>query len=218
MKNFGTIFWGVLLICCGIILGGNAMDIWDVNIFFTGWWTLFIIVPCVYGIIKDGFHAGNTVGLLIGLALLCSAWGFFPWSLIWKLAIPCLLVLIGLALLFGRRGGEEYHGDSGHISAFCSGQELRVVDAPYHGGAISATMGGVELDLRRAVITEDITIKASTFMGGIEITFPPNVRVEVNSSPFFGGVDNKIISVVSPSAVTVYLECRPVLGGIELKS
>ncbi|HIZ76579.1 MAG TPA: hypothetical protein H9669_02990 [Firmicutes bacterium] len=222
MKNrFGAALWGVLLIILGIILGGNVLGIWYIDIFFPGWWTLFIIVPCIYNIVKDGFHPGNTVGLLIGVVFLCSAWGLFSWHLIWKMVIPFLLVVIGISLVVGRRNrryeGEEYRGDTGNISAFCCGQELRIENAPYRGGTVSATLGGVELDLRNALITEDITIKARSFMGGIEIYFPPNVRVEVQSSPFLGGVENKISAMAAAFGPTVFVDCRPVLGGIELK-
>ena len=45
MNNFKNIIWGIVLVIIGIIFGLNALEITNINIFFSGWWTLFIIVP-----------------------------------------------------------------------------------------------------------------------------------------------------------------------------
>ena len=45
MKKFGNILWGLVFIAVGLIIGLNAMGITNINIFFKGWWTLFIIIP-----------------------------------------------------------------------------------------------------------------------------------------------------------------------------
>ena len=223
MKNrFGAALWGVLLIILGIILGGNVLGIWYIDIFFPGWWTLFIIVPCIYNIVKDGFHPGNTVGLLIGVVFLCSAWGLFSLAPHLKNGDP-LFIGGNRYQPCGRQKEPQVRRERSIVAIleiflpFCCGQELRIENAPYRGGTVSATLGGVELDLRNALITEDITIKARSFMGGIEIYFPPNVRVEVQSSPFLGGVENKISAMAAAFDPTVFVDCRPVLGGIELK-
>ena len=53
MKKVGNILWGIVLIIIGLIIGGNALGIVNINIFFDGWWTLFIIIPCFIGLFKD---------------------------------------------------------------------------------------------------------------------------------------------------------------------
>ena len=70
MKSFGKVLWGIVLIVVGLIIGGNALGITNINIFFDGWWTLFIIVPCFIGLFKEREKTGNIIGLLIGIALL----------------------------------------------------------------------------------------------------------------------------------------------------
>ena len=37
--------WGIVFVLFGIVLGLNALGITNINIFFAGWWTMFIIVP-----------------------------------------------------------------------------------------------------------------------------------------------------------------------------
>lgn len=43
---------GIVLIILGPIVGGNTLGITNINIFFDGWWTLFIIVPCFIAYLK----------------------------------------------------------------------------------------------------------------------------------------------------------------------
>lgn len=69
MKKFGNVLWGIVLISIGLIMGGNALGITNINIFFDGWWTLFIIIPSFIGLFNDDEKTGNLVGLLIGVAL-----------------------------------------------------------------------------------------------------------------------------------------------------
>ena len=59
MKKFGNVLWGVVLIVIGLIIGGNALGIININIFFDGWWTLFIIIPCFIGLFKDNENIRN---------------------------------------------------------------------------------------------------------------------------------------------------------------
>ena len=100
MKKFGNVLWGVVLIAIGLIIGGNALGITHINIFFDGWWTLFIIIPCFIGLIKDDEKTGSLIGLLIGIALLLGCQNILNFDLIWKLALPTILVLIGLSIVF----------------------------------------------------------------------------------------------------------------------
>ena len=53
MTKLSKILWGVVLILVGGIFALNAFGVTDVEVFFDGWWTLFIIVPCFIGGISD---------------------------------------------------------------------------------------------------------------------------------------------------------------------
>ena len=59
MKRVTKILWGVVLIAAGVIFALNALDITDIDVFFDGWWTLFIIVPCTVGIFTEREKTGN---------------------------------------------------------------------------------------------------------------------------------------------------------------
>ena len=59
MKKFKSIIWGIVLVAVGVIVALNALEITDIDIFFEGWWTLFIIIPCFIGIFTSREKFGN---------------------------------------------------------------------------------------------------------------------------------------------------------------
>ena len=63
MKNLTSVIWGLAFIIVGVIFGLNTLNITDINIFFDGWWTLFIIIPCFINLFKAGDKKGNIIGL-----------------------------------------------------------------------------------------------------------------------------------------------------------
>ena len=59
MKN---IILGLILIILGVIIGLNTFGITSIDIFFDGWWTLFIIIPAILGLSKEKDKTGNIIG------------------------------------------------------------------------------------------------------------------------------------------------------------
>ena len=95
-----NILWGLVLVILGIILGINATGIIKIDIFFPGWWTLFMIVPGLIGLITESDKVGNSILILIGIFLLLASNNIIDFSLIWKLIFPAILVIVGLSLIF----------------------------------------------------------------------------------------------------------------------
>lgn len=107
MKKASGWLWGGVLMALGVILGINALEIANINIFFPGWWTLFIIVPCAIGMFTDEHKGGPMIGLVVGICLLLSCLGVLPFGTFWKLLLPGLLVVIGLAVIMrSTRNGD----------------------------------------------------------------------------------------------------------------
>ena len=100
MKKLSNIIWGIVLVAVGLIFAYNAMFEPDINVFFDGWWTLFIIVPCFVGLVRGKDIKGNVIGLLIGAALLLAARDIIDFSLVWKLIVPAILIVIGISIIF----------------------------------------------------------------------------------------------------------------------
>lgn len=99
MKKTGSWLWGGVLVALGVILGVNALGLAHINIFFPGWWTLFIIVPSAIGLFTDERKSGATVGLVVGICLLLSCLGVLPFGLLWKLLLPVILIIVGVTVM-----------------------------------------------------------------------------------------------------------------------
>ena len=84
--------------------------------------------------------------------------------------------------------------------------------------SIEVFMGGVKLDLRNAVIDKDVNIDIRTFMGGVEILFPENVNLQVDSQNFIGGVDKNSVVNKPDNLHTIHVSARNFMGGVSVKA
>ena len=227
MKKFGNVIWGVVLVIIGLIIGGNALGITNINIFFDGWWTLFIIIPCLVGIFKDNEKTGSIIGLLIGVALLLGCQDILDFDIVWKLVFPAILVIIGLSIIFKdtlggkvsseiKKLNEQRNGENSYCATF-SGQNVKFDGEKFTGADLTAVFGGVKCDLRNAIIESDVVINASSTFGGIEIYVPSNVKIKMKSMPIFGGIENKANEKFDDNSHTIYINGTAIFGGVEIK-
>ena len=232
MKKVSSIVWGLILITLGVILGGNALGIFDINVFFDGWWTLFIIVPCTVGLITDsGERTGHLIGLVVGVCLLLACQNVVSFGKLWQLLLPAIVIIIGVSMIcknvFSKKFNEaakklnEKINDGDETAAVFSGQNINMAGEEFKGRNISAVFGGLKLDLREAKIKEDVIINASAVFGGIEIWVPDDMVVKIKSNSFFGGVSDKrkvkIDEKAKSKKPTIYINGMALFGGVEIK-
>lgn len=151
--------------------------------------------------------------------------GVLSFSIIRKLILPVILVLIGCSIIFkdlinGKINEKikklNKDGLPDYIAVF-SGQDAKIQNQEFKGANAEAIFGGVELDLREAIINEDQIINATSIFGGIDIFLPSNVKVEVKSTPIFGGVSNNTIPSKEENAPTIYINGFCLFGGVDIK-
>lgn len=222
MKNTKNILIGVILIAIGVIIGLNALEIVDINIFFEGWWTLFIIIPCFCGLFDSNDRTGNLIGLLVGVVLLLCVRGVLTFEYVWKLALPVILIIIGLSMIFKNniinkiRKECKSEGRKGVCATFSS-QNVDYDNEKFEGAELNAIFGGIKLDLTKANIKEDVIIDVSSIFGGVTIFVPNDVKVKVTSTSIFGGVDDKSVKNQDKEAKTIYINANCMFGGVEIK-
>lgn len=119
---------------------------------------------------------------------------------------------------------QDFHRGSGYTAytAVLSGRDINFNNEVFDGVMLSAVLGGIDLDLRYAIITKDVTIDIKAILGGVDIIVPRNVKVVVHGSPILGSVEDKTISPNPNSSgmlncPTIYVNATCVLGGIEVK-
>lgn len=225
MKKVSSVLWGIVLIAAGVVPALNVLKVTDIDIFFDGWWTLLIIVPCAIGLLTEREKTGNIIGLVIGVFLLLCCRNILSFSMLWKLMIPVIIVIVGIKLvftgLFGSRANElmkklRLEGkEPGAGCAAFSECNLSYDGEVFEGAELTATFGTVKCDLRNAIIEKDCAIQASAIFGGIDILVPTGINVKVNSNSIFGGVSNK--TPMYRDAPTLYISGTCMFGGVEIK-
>lgn len=217
--------WGLLFIVIGVIWGLNALDITHINLFFDGWWTLFIIVPCFIGLFQEkDSKTDNLIGLVIGLALLLAAQNIISFEIIFKLIMPFILVMIGISFLFGdvmkkkvtEKIKDVNSNDLETIVATFSEQKIHKDHEKFKGANLDAIFGGIVLDLRKATFDKETVIKASSIFGGIDLLLPDDVNVQLKATPIFGGVSNKFKNHQDNKKV-IYIDAFCLFGGVDIK-
>lgn len=205
MKKIENTVIGLILIIIGVIIGLNAFHITNIDLFFDGWWTLFIIVPCFFGLFKDQDKIGNIIGLIVGIYLLLYCQGLINFQFAWKLVVPVIFVLIGLKMIFKDTFNKKKPRQNIYDNQL------------YAGGNYDVTFNGLILDLSKAYLNEETNITISTLFGGVDLYLPDDVNIQIQSSNFLGGVDlhkreNKI-----ENTKVIYLNARCIFGGINIK-
>ena len=249
MKKGNGVVIGLLFILVGLLYAGTALDLFEFSIFFPGWWTLFIIVPCLYALTRrKEDKLGPMVGLIIGLCFLFNAQDFAFHIDLFPMLIAVLCIIIGWKLLFPTKkehkdveftydsdtGEKEVEVNSGtpnntytksnggyvNVSTILGGKDIRVDNECFTGADITVIMGAVDLNLRNAIITEDVYINVTAIMGGIDIYVPANVRIVTDGCvTIMGGIDvnTDFANFHGVDSPRVIITGNCIMGGIDVK-
>ena len=217
-----NIIWGLIFIIAGVIFLGNALNMWEVELFFDGWWTLFIIVPSIVGIFRHGARLSSFTGIIIGTLLFLACQDIIGWGFIWKAFIPVIFIMIGLSLIFRPKTKFEKKvvrkDDKGILDyvAIFSGQEEKIENNKFEGANCISVFGSIDLDLRKAKIKEDVVIECVSVFGSSTILVPDDVNVKTSGVPIFGGIESKF-NENDTKKPTIFIEYTCVFGGVDVK-
>lgn len=233
MKKTSGWLWGGLLIVAGCLWLLKTTGLLDVDIFFPGWWTLIIIIPCFVSFLTEKDKMGSLVGMLIGVALLLGCLGVMSFGMIWKLVLPIMLILIGISVILGnfKKAGIEKkiaavdeknaasHDDEQEFCAAFSGQDINFAGKEFKSCRADALFGGLKIDLREAKLKKDAVLKTGCYFGGVDVLVPEDWKVEVVATSVFGGVEDKRkkVETKDKKQPTLYINATCVFGGVSVK-
>ncbi len=214
-----NIIIGIIIIAVGIILIGNEANLWDFNLFFDGWWTIFIIVPSIIALTQKQIKSG-LIGLSIATFLILTTYDIIGWNLL----LPIAIIVVGILLIIPNRKkskkqntNNQFYDDGKHktkkYTAIFSGSSDKI-NGELNNISITSVFGGVDLDLRNATINHNVEIDCFCLFGGVDIIAPDNVYFEVVGTPIFGGIDNK---TVTTSNKKIIFKCTCLFGGVDIK-
>ena len=221
-----NVLWGLGFIIVGILVLINALGILEINVFFKGWWTLFIIVPCFVNIFKDNDKTASIIGTVFGILLLLAVRDVINFDLLWKILLPLVLIIIGLSLIFKDKVSDKVKDEikklnknsKDEYTATFSGQDLNFDDEEFKGCELNAIFGGIKCDIKNAKLKDDVVINASSIFGGITLYVSKDVNVKVVSNSIFGGVSgNYNKNKNDKKGKTIYVNATCLFGGVEIK-
>lgn len=226
MKQALKSIFGLALIAAGILWILNILDIVVFNFSTDGWWALFVIVPCLFGLFNDKEKLGPTIGLGIGILLLLSARGVISWHLFGQMTLAVIIIAVGLNLLFFRnfgryRGAKEQvvpaEGNREHPTEFNFGRNtLSYAGEHFEGADLKVAFGALVIDLRDAIIDSDVTVSLDAGFCGVQIYVPEHmaVRIIVNSS--FGGVKDCRQNRIDSGSPVIFITGKVGFAGVEI--
>lgn len=218
MKKISTVIVGIVFIIVGVIVGLNSFGITNINIFFDGWWTLFIIIPAINGLVTNEEKTGSIIWLIIGIALLLGCQDLISFDILWKLTLPVILVFIGLSIMFNNNGKKSSKNtDDNEYCACFSGQTIKFDGKDFKGAEVNAIFGGITIDLTNAKVKDGAVIDATAVFGGVTILIPEDLKVEIKSTSVFGGVSDKTKNKEKKDKVTLHINGCSIFGGVDIK-
>lgn len=209
---------GIIVVGFGLLLGN--LNVFNFGDFISTWWPLAIVLAGVLILVNDAkSYIWALIVIAFGVVLQLRELDIVsvnPWQLIW----PLVIVAVGVSILVNRSGSRQLvskeHRDD--IRAILGGSQQKNRSEDFKGSKLTAILGGVELDLRKAVIKNDATVEVFSLMGGIEIKVPRNVIVKNQTSAILGGVEDSTDQELSKTSPTLYITGEVILAGVEIKS
>ena len=211
---------GLVLIIVGLILALDSAGVLRTE-GLGRWWPLVLIGV---GVVKvrqpreDGQRAAGVAFLMLGSLFL------FTSILAVRSAWPLLMVAFGAFLLWqgveGQAAGQAAEtmkvSDSPYISEMALIGIVKRGHRPldFRGGSVTAVIGGVELDLRKANLTSTAYLDVVAFWGGIEIKVPASWTVDARVVALMGAFENKIDSPSTPGAPRLVLRGHAIMGAV----
>lgn len=116
-------------------------------------------------------------------------------------------------------GAENAAEEYLDVAAVFGGVKKSVYSKNFKGGKITCVFGGGEINLLQADFTGTAVLDMTAVFGGCTLIIPSHWQLKINSTPFFGGIDDKrqqpsVISYDKQLVITGGV----VFGGVEIKS
>ena len=228
MKQTAKIVIGLGLIAAGVLWLLHILGILNFRFSTQGWWTLFIIVPCIFGLFSDKDKIGPCIGLGWGVLLLLAAREIITWHMMWQLGLALMIIGIGLQFLFFKSCRPKGACELKTISR--DGKDIRSIDTSFgkqqfsfagekfEGADVQTAFGSLTLDFRGADIAADAFLNINVGFGGMTIIVPENLAVQIAVSSGFGGVSDNRYAKVGTGSPLLVITGKVGFGGVEIRN
>ena len=229
MNKTTKIIIGIALLAFGIGWALDLMGVLNLNFRFDGWWTLFIIIPCLAALIDSKHKTGALIGLGVGILMLLATLQIITWNDLWKYLLCVMAVIWGLSMLFGNKCChnctcqtsepikqiEQDGRQIQQINVNFGKHEYSFGGQRFEGAKVQTSFGFTGIDLRGADIVDGAVVNIECSFGGMELRVDKGVCVDNAIVSSFAGVECNILP--TEGAKTIHLKGHCSFGGIEIK-
>lgn len=222
-SRLSNILWGLFFVLIGIGFAGNVFNLWDFNLFFPGWWTLFIIIPCGISIVQNGFQTSSSIGLVIGVMFLLARQGFFNIRLVGELVFPVILIIVGLGIMFANTrqkapknnyfgpNGQQTQGNYSENNHYNYNQNSSWGNSTHANGssAYTSTFASQNINFDNEIFQGTT---ANAYFGETNLHLENaviNENVTIYCNATFGSIE-----IFLPNYVNVRIQSTPIFGGV----
>lgn len=211
---------GLAIIAAGAALLFSNLGIYNFNALVNDWWPVAIIVTGLLILLNDvKSYVWALLIIVVGSILQLKQLDIVDINP-WQLLTPLLIIFIGISVLLNRSATKKSvtKSERDDITAILSGSNKRNTSEDFRGSKITAIMGGVKIDLRKATIKKEATLELVNFWGGIEIIVPRNIVIRNQTSAIMGGVEDKTEQDIVKNAPVLYITGDVIMAGVEIKN
>lgn len=228
MKQAFKIVLGLALIAAGVLWILNIVGVLNFEFSTKGWWALFVIIPCIFGLFNDKNKIVPCIGIGVGVLLLLAAREVITWNMMWQIALALAIIGFGLQILLLKKC--NYQGVSEHktisrdgkdihrIESSFGKQELSFAGEKFEGAEVESSFGGLSLDFRGADIADQAFLDLNVGFSGVSIIVPEGLAVKVSVSSGFGGVSDNRRTKVDAGTPILIITGKVGFGGVEIKN
>lgn len=211
---------GLVIIAAGAALLFSNLGIYNFDNFVEDWWPLAVIVAGLLVFINDvKSYVWSFLIIAVGVILQLEQLDVLdinPWQLLW----PLIVIFIGVSVILNhsatrRRVSKTQRDDA---TAILGGSDKLNVSDNFLGSKVTAIMGGVKIDLRKATIKKEATLEVFSFWGGVEVIVPRNLIILNQASVILGGVEDKTEQEIAKGTPVLYITGDVIMAGVEIKN
>lgn len=224
----GRMIFGLIVLALGVLWTLDNLNILESEPILR-WWPALIVA---FGLAKlTGIGArpqpvAGAVFAIVGTLMLGNELDVLHIRL-WTLW-PLVLIVLGTSLVVRSMRGPAVAPAAGatdlqseiHSFTMMGGLGVKNESQEFRGGDVSAVMGGVEVDLRKAkAAAPQVTLDVFAWWGGIDVFVPRDWRVVSEVLPIMAGYEDQSAAPEGTAATTtLIIRGLVVMGGIEIKN
>lgn len=208
---------GLAVIALGVLFTLDNLGLVDVEAALRFWPVVLIILGALH--LASGRWVGAVGWISFGTLLLLNSLEVTELDIFdfW----PLILILVGLhivrkAVRRPRSIGTESSAEVQSL-AFLSGQAHRCTCEDFDCGEVTAILGGSEIDLSDADITDgERVVEVFALWGGVEIKVPREWSVQGRVNTFLGSYEDRTDHSRADPSKRLVVQGLAVMGGVEV--